>query len=53
MINLSRASLVAQTVKNPSAMQKTWVQFLGSEDPLEEDIATRFRIPRASLVAHW
>ena len=50
-LRYSWASLVAQTVKNPSAMQKTWVQFLGSEDPLEEDMATRFRIPRASLVA--
>jgi len=24
---------VAQLVKNPSAMQETWVQFLGWEDP--------------------
>ena len=30
---------MAQTVKNPSAMQKTWVRSLGWEDPLEEDIA--------------
>ena len=28
-----RASLVAQTVKNLPAMQKTWVQSLGGEDP--------------------
>ena len=28
-------SLVAQTVKNLPAMQKTWVQSLGWEDPLE------------------
>ena len=27
------ASLVAQLVKNPSAMQETLVQFLGWEDP--------------------
>ena len=27
---------VAQTVKNPHAMWKTWVQSLGCEDPLEE-----------------
>ena len=27
-----RASLVAQTVKSPSAMQETWVQSLGWED---------------------
>ena len=30
------ASLVAQTVKNQPAMQKTQVQFLGFEDPLEK-----------------
>ena len=33
-----RTSLVAQTVKNPSAMQETWVRSLGWEDPLEEDM---------------
>ena len=32
----TRASLVAQMVKNPPAMRETWVQFLGWEDPLEE-----------------
>ena len=36
-------SLVAQLVKNP-AMQKTWVQSLGSEDPLEKGKATRSSI---------
>ena len=30
------ASLRAQLVKNPPAMQGTWVQFLGQEDPLEK-----------------
>ena len=30
------ASLVAQLVKNPPAMQETAVQFLGREDPLEK-----------------
>ena len=34
------ASLVAQTVKNPPEMWETWVQFLGWEDPLEEEMAT-------------
>ena len=29
------ASLIAQLVKNPPAMQETLVQFLGQEDPLE------------------
>ena len=28
---------MAQTVKNLSAMQETWVQSLGQEDPLEKD----------------
>ena len=31
-------------VKNPSAMQKTWVQSLGWEDPLERGMATHSRI---------
>ena len=34
------ASLVAQTVKHLHAMQETWVQSLGREDPLEKEIAT-------------
>ena len=34
------ASPVAQLVKNPPTMQETWVQSLGREDPLEEDMAT-------------
>ena len=34
------ASLVAQLIKNLPAMQKTPVQFLGWEDPLEKGIAT-------------
>ena len=35
-----RAFLVAQTVKNLPAMQETWVQSLGQEDPLEKGMAT-------------
>ena len=35
-----RASLVAQMVKRLPAMWQTWVQSLGLEDPLEEDMAT-------------
>ena len=35
-----RASLVAQAVKNLTAMQETWVQSLGWEDPLEKGKAT-------------
>ena len=30
-------SLVAQMVKNPPAMQETWVWSLGWEDPLEKE----------------
>ena len=38
-------------VKNLPTMRETWVQFLGREDPLEEDMATHssilaWRIPR-------
>ena len=33
-------SLIAQSVKNLPAMQKTLVQFLGWEDPLQEGMAT-------------
>ena len=38
------ASLVAQTVKNSSAMGETWVQSLGWEDPLQEGLATHSSI---------
>ena len=34
------ASLVAQLVKNPPAMQETWVQSPGWEGPLKKGIAT-------------
>ena len=39
-----RASLVAQPIKNLPTMQETWVQSLGWEDPLEEEMATHFSI---------
>ena len=39
-----RAFLVPQMVKNPPAIPETWAQFLGQEDPLEKDIATRSSI---------
>ena len=35
----SWASLIAQLVKNPPAMQQTHVPFLGWEDPLEKEMA--------------
>ena len=45
LFNLSiYASLVAQTIKNPPAMQETQVQSLGWEDPLEKGIATHSSI---------
>ena len=34
------ASLVAQIVKHMLAIQETWVQSLGWEDPLEKEMAT-------------
>ena len=34
-----QVSLVAQMVKSVPAMQETWVQSLGWEDPLEEEMA--------------
>ena len=37
-------SLVAQMVKNLPAMQETWVQSLGQEDPLEKGMATHSSI---------
>ena len=48
-----RASLVAQLVKNPRAMQETqetWIPSLAWEDPLEDGMATHpsilaWRIP--------
>ena len=39
-----QASFVAQWVKNPPAMQETWVQSLGWEDPLEKETATHASI---------
>ena len=46
----SEASLVAQLVKNPPAMQEAPVRLLGWEDPLEECVVTHssllaWRIP--------
>ena len=37
---INMTSLVAQTVKRLPTIWKTWVQSLGWEDPLEEEIAT-------------
>ena len=43
-LQYSWASLVAQLVKNPPAMQETWVRSLGWEDPLEKGRATHSSI---------
>ena len=43
-----RPSLVAQTVKNPSAMRENWVQSLGWKYPLEEGVTTH-----SSILAWW
>ena len=39
-----KPSLIAQLVKNLSAVQETLVQSLGQEDPLEEEMATHSSI---------
>ena len=42
--SLNQASLIAQLVKNPPAMQETPVRSLGWEDPLEKGKATHSSI---------
>ena len=39
-----KVSLVAQLVKDPPAMQETWVQSLGWEDFLEKEMAAHSSI---------
>ena len=41
---LSGASLVAQMVKNPPTLQRTWVPSPDQEDPLEKGMATHSSI---------
>ena len=36
--------LGGSVIKNPPAVQETWVQFLGLEDPLEKGMATHSSI---------
>ena len=50
---LSWASVVAQTVKNPPAMQETWVSSLGWEDPLEKGMATHSSILGLPWCLSW
>ena len=42
--DISYVSLVAQMVKNLLAIQASWVQSLGWEDPLEKEMATHSSI---------
>ena len=49
----TRASLIAQLVKNLPAMQETLVQFLGQEDPLEKGSATHSSILGLPLWLSW
>ena len=43
-IHIIWAPLVAQLVKNPLAMQETWVCSLDWDDPLEKGMATHSNI---------
>ena len=43
-LSVGETEMVAQSVKNPPAMQETWVQSLGQEDPLEKEMATHFTL---------
>ena len=47
------ASLIAQLVKNPPAVQKTLDQALGREDPLEKGWATHSSILGFPLWLSW
>ena len=49
----ARASLIAQLVKNPPAMQEIPVQFLGRENLLEKGEATHSRILVLPLWLSW
>ena len=52
-LQCSWASLVAQLVKNLPEVQKTTVQFLGQEDPLEKGEATHSSILWLPLWLSW
>ena len=44
LVDITRASLIAQLVKNPPAMQETLVRFLSQEDSLDKGMATHSSI---------
>ena len=57
-ISLPWVSLVAQTVKNPHAVQETWVCSPGWKNPPEKEMATHssilaWRIPRTEEPGPW
>ena len=57
-LHYSWASLVDQLVKNPPAMQETWVRSLGWEDALEKGKVIHssilaWRIPWTGLYSPW
>ena len=41
-VGVLRASVVAQMIKNPPAMQETWFRSPGREDPLQKEMAPGF-----------
>ena len=43
-MQVDRAPLIAQLVKNPPAMQESQIQSLGGEDPLKKEMATHSSI---------
>ena len=49
----TRASLIAQFVKNLPAMQETPVQFMSQENPLEKGEATQSSILGLPLLLSW
>ena len=48
-LQYSWASLLAQLVKNPSAMWETWVRSLGWEDPLESSQGNSYALQYSGL----
>ena len=44
---------MAQTVKNLPAMQQTWVQPLGQEDPLEKEMETHSYLEKPMVRGAW
>ena len=57
-LHIYGAPLVAQMVKNLPVMQKTWVQSMGQENPLEKGMATlssifAWRIPWTEEPGAW